>query len=214
MRNTNTTVLAATVAWVVVSGMMACVPLYVYAQHEEHHSGGVTTKDPNMAPASQQTMMQGMMQDVRELRAAKGEDRERTYLTLMMDHHQSGIDMARLALQKAQRPAVKREARQIITEQTNEIEQMRAHLTSAHTINRTAKPDPRMQPTIEKLQGLSGVEFDQAFAREMSVHHQGAIDMSMVIVEGGVPHRQIRTLAQKIIRGNRKSQQNLKKAIS
>lgn len=182
------------------------------AQHQGHDMGAMT-KDPKMAPQSQQTMMQGMMQDVRELRALRGDDRERTYLTKMMDHHQSGIDMARMAVQKAQSPALKAEARQIIEEQGKEIGQMRQHLASSHKINRTAKPDPRMQPMMEKLQRLSGAEFDRAFAQEMSMHHQGAIDMSNVVVQGGVPHRPIKTLAGKIVRSNKKSQKDLAQAV-
>jgi len=170
------------------------------------------TKDPRQAPQSQMTMTQTMAQDVREIRAAKGADRETTYLTKMMDHHQSGIDMARLALEKSQNAAVRREAKQMIDSQTKEIAWMRAHLKNQHRMDRTAKPDPRMQPMMDRLQARSGVDFDRAFAREMIGHHEGAIAMSGAFMDGRTPHRPVRTMAQRIIRSNRTGQRDLKVA--
>ena len=201
---------------------IAAAAFPAYAQHEGHDMGKMGStgnmpgmaKGAKMAPMSQQPMMQSMMQDVRELKALKGEDRERTFLTKMMDHHQSGIDMAKLALQKSQNPAIRSEAQRIISSQTKEIGEMRWHLSSAHKVNRTAKPDPQMQPMMRMLQGLSGTEFDKAFARDMGMHHQGAISMAEVIVTSGVPHPAVRAMAEKTIKGNRKSQQNLEKAAS
>lgn len=182
------------------------------AQHEGHTMPG-TSKEAKMAPHSQHTMMQMSQQDVQELRTLQGDARERTYLTKMLDHHQSGIDMAKLALAKSQNSAIRQEAQQIIDDQAKEIAQMRQHLAEQHKVNRTAKPDPRMQPTMQNLQGLSGAAFDQAFAHQMSMHHQGAIDMSSVVTKNGIPHREVRTLAQKIIQGNKKSQKDLAKAL-
>lgn len=153
-------------------------------------------------------------QDANELRTLKGEDRERTFLTKMMDHHQSGIDMAKLALEKSQSPAIKHEAKTITSEQTKEIVEMRQHLVAKHRVNRTAKPDARMQPAMEKLQALSGKVFDETFAREMALHHQGAIAMAGVIVADGVPHAEIKALAKKTSEGNRRSQERLRVAAA
>jgi len=198
---------AATFAAAALCGLLATAAAGPVAARQE------AVKDPKMAPQSQQTMMQNMAQDAREIRKLQCEDRERTYLTKMMDHHQSGIEMARLALKRSQSTALKAEARQIIREQTAEINRMRRHLASSHRVKVTAKPDPRMQPTMEKLERLSGAEFDRAFAQEMSVHHQGAIDMSYAVIEGGVPHRSVKTMASRIVRGNRKSQKDLAQAV-
>jgi uncharacterized protein (DUF305 family) len=184
-----------------------------WAQHEGHNMGGMP-KDAKMAPQSQQPMMQGMMQDVQELRSLKGEERERTYLTKMMDHHQSGIDMAKMALAKSKNPKILAESKKIIADQTKEIGEMRQHLSAKHNITRAAKPDPRMQPMMQKLMALSGAEFDRSFASDMGMHHQGAIDMSQVVTTGGVPHKEVQSLAAKIIKGNRRSQKSLKQAVS
>ena len=184
-----------------------------WAQHEGHNMGGMP-KDSKMAPQSQQAMMQGMMQDVQELRALKGEEREQTFLTKMMDHHQSGIDMAKMALTKSKNPKILAESKKIITDQTKEIGEMRQHLSAKHNVTRAAKPDPRMQPMMQKMMAMSGAEFDRMFANDMTMHHQGAIDMSQVVVTGGVPHKEVQSLASKIIEGNRRSQKSLKQAVS
>jgi uncharacterized protein (DUF305 family) len=48
-------------------------------------------------------------------------DAERTFLTLMIKHHQGGVTMATNALPNMTRPEVKRIAQSIITSQTSEI---------------------------------------------------------------------------------------------
>lgn len=156
--------------------------------------------------------MQAMMGDVREMRGLRGADLERTYLTQMLDHHQSGIDMARLAVRKATVPGLRREGQRIITDQTREITQMQAYLARFYNIRRTAKPDPRMQEPMQKLTSLSGAQFDRAFVREMSQHHAGAIQMSQPVV-AHAPHRQLRTLASKIATGNRESQRRMHRIV-
>ena len=210
---------------ILVSLAIAAAAFPAYAQHEGHNTSKMgntdntgnmpgMAKDAKTAPMSRQPITQSMMPDVRELKAQKGEGRERTFLTKMMNHHQGGIDMAKLALQKSQNPAIRSEAQRIISSQTKEIGEMRQHLSSAHKTNRSAKPDPRMRPMMRMLQGMSGTEFDKAFARDMGMHHQGAISMAEVIVTSGVPHPAVRAMAEKTIKGNRKSQQNLEKAAS
>jgi uncharacterized protein (DUF305 family) len=51
---------------------------------------------------------------------------DQQFLDSMVPHHQMAVGMARLALQKAQHPQLKRMARQIIADQQLEIAQMRA----------------------------------------------------------------------------------------
>lgn len=51
---------------------------------------------------------------------------DQQFIDSMMPHHSMAVDMAKLALQKAQHPQLKRMARQIIADQQREIAQMKA----------------------------------------------------------------------------------------
>jgi uncharacterized protein (DUF305 family) len=51
---------------------------------------------------------------------------EQHFIQMMIPHHQKALDMANLALSKAQRPEIKKLAEAIKTDQNREIEQMKA----------------------------------------------------------------------------------------
>jgi hypothetical protein len=76
-----------------------------------------------------------------------------------------------MAEQKASSPKVKRLARKIIMEQQKDIARMRTYLTRWYSNPTTAKADPRMHDTMQKIGVLSGAAFDRAFLREMTNHH-------------------------------------------
>ncbi len=153
-----------------------------------------------------------MMDDVRQLRGLRGAALERAFLTMMQDHHQSGVDMARMALGKLQNPALRRLAQKMVSVQTKENEQMRVYLSRWYRMDRRAKPDPRMQDTMEKMARLSGAAFDRAFVAEMSHHHEGAIQMSEP-VRRRAPHAEVRRLAVKILTDQRKEQRAMRQAL-
>lgn len=181
---------------------LAPLPATLPAQNKSHL----------MAPRSQQAPMQAMMGDVREMRGLRGADLERTYLTRMLDHHQSGIDMAHLAVRKANAPGLRREGQRIIRDQTQEIGRMQALLVRFYSIRRTAKPDPRMQETMQKLSSLSGRQFDRAFVRDMFSHHETAILMSGPAIRHS-PHAEVRRFAAKTAASNRASQARMRRAL-
>jgi hypothetical protein len=62
---------------------------------------------------------------VNTLRGKTGDDFDKTFITDMISHHQSAIDMAKLAQQNAKHDEVKTLAGNIITAQTAEIAQMK-----------------------------------------------------------------------------------------
>ena len=154
----------------------------------------------------------GMREDVRQLRGLKGARLERAYLTMMQDHHASGIEMARLAVEKTQNRAIKRLAERMVAVQAKENEQMHAYLNWWHRLKRDPKPDPRMQDSLGKLHRLTGPAFDRAFVTRMVAHHEGAIQMSGP-VRRGAPHAEVRQLATRIVAGQRREQQELKQAL-
>jgi uncharacterized protein (DUF305 family) len=83
--------------------------------------------------------MMGMSGDVASLRTTKAFDR--TFLPMMIPHHQGAVAMARAELAKGKDPQLKRLAQNIITAQQREIRAMRKQLevTGTHRM-----PEDRM----------------------------------------------------------------------
>jgi uncharacterized protein (DUF305 family) len=59
--------------------------------------------------------------DLAALRAARGSDADRLFATLMIDHHEGGIEMARYAAEHGRNREVRAIAEAIVTSQTSEI---------------------------------------------------------------------------------------------
>ena len=77
-------------------------------EHNLHHpKGSPSATPPGMGMMSQQQA-------------------EQHFIQMMIPHHQQAVDMANLALSKAQRPEIKKLAEAIKTDQNREIEQMKA----------------------------------------------------------------------------------------
>lgn len=71
--------------------------------------------------------MRGMMtpEDMQRLQQAEGAEFDRAFLTMMIEHHEGAVDMARTELEQGQFPEAKKMAQQIIDSQRAEIDTMR-----------------------------------------------------------------------------------------
>jgi uncharacterized protein (DUF305 family) len=79
---------------------------------------------PEKAAAADTMSM--MMEDMAaELRGKTGDEFDKAFLQMMIPHHQGAIDMARVAQKNAKHVELKRMARDIISAQQREIDQMR-----------------------------------------------------------------------------------------
>ena len=65
----------------------------------------------------------GMMMDPQEL--ARSEPFDRAFIDAMIPHHQSAIEMAKVAYEKSENPRIKKLAENIVSGQQAEIEQMK-----------------------------------------------------------------------------------------
>lgn len=76
------------------------------------------------------TPMTGMasQEQLNALEAATGDEAERRYLTLMIPHHQGGVEMAQHAVDHASTPAVRDLARSMVQAQTTELETLQKFL--------------------------------------------------------------------------------------
>lgn len=159
-------------------------------------------------PASQ------TQEELNQLKALSGQEFETGFLNMMIMHHQSAIDMSKLAPDRASRQEVKSIAQKIIADQTREIGDMTGWLKAWYN----ATPQTGMMggmsgmsgmgnmgnmgnmgmADMAKLQGLKGDDFDKAFLEMMRVHHLGAVEMAKLVPDRAT-HAELKTLGQNII---------------
>lgn len=128
------------------------------------------------------------------------------FITEMIPHHESAIEMAEVAQKQAEHPEIEQLADEIIAAQDSEIADMNA-------IHERLFGEPAMGADHGDLgldEHTAGMDmmsidslemsrpFDKAFIDEMIPHHQGAIQMARVeLAEGEDP--EVLELAQSII---------------
>lgn len=127
-----------------------------------------------------------------------------SYVRMMRMHHEQGVKMAKLAVERAQRQEVRQFAQKTLDEQQQDIGSLQriaegqstaAAGTGAHEhgaagtsgaaagapTQSTGAHDEHMkmgQQMLSKLEQASGASFDREFLRNMAQHHKMAIDMS------------------------------------
>lgn len=141
------------------------------------------------------------------------------FIEMMIPHHQGAVEMADLALQKAQHPELKKFATAIKADQTKEIEQMRAWYKQWYGTEVPATPKNGMarhhggghgMPGMSMHSGMIGMEmnletlknasdFDKEFIRQMIPHHESAVMMAKMVANNAT-HPEIRNLAEAIIK--------------
>jgi uncharacterized protein (DUF305 family) len=81
------------------------------------------TSNVPMEMSQEQMRGMGMMMDPQEL--ARSEPFDRAFIDAMIPHHQSAIEMAKVAYEKSENPRIKKLAENIVSAQQAEIEQMK-----------------------------------------------------------------------------------------
>src|SRR5262249_34576898 len=107
---------------------------------------------------------------------------EQSWLEQMIQHHRSGIDMAKLASDHAEHAELKQMAEKIISAQQQEIEQMTGWLKSWYNAApkdlANADADKEMKKHMSMLSEKKGADFDKAFLQMMPHLHHAAVEMS------------------------------------
>jgi uncharacterized protein (DUF305 family) len=121
---------------------------------------------------------------------AQHDDQDVVFAQQMIVHHQSAVEMARTAADKASSQEVEDLARSVEAAQGPEIETMTSWL---NTWGEPVTPDGAMGGThhssgdvpgmmsgeqMTQLQTATGADFDEVFLRMMTAHHQGAVEMA------------------------------------
>jgi uncharacterized protein (DUF305 family) len=136
------------------------------------------------------------------------------FAQMMIPHHRQAVEMAEIAVERAENPEVKALAEQIRAAQDPEIVTMTSFLEAWGAevpaegdmagMDHSAMPgmpdtDGMMTPEqMDEMRGATGAEFDRMFLEMMIVHHEGAVaDAQRELDEGVNP--QAKDLATQII---------------
>lgn len=141
----------------------------------------------------------------------------------MISHHAQALEMAKMALTKADSPKVKQLAKTIEGEQTPEITTMSGWLpgwnrpvpdTSMGGMHMGGASMPGMMSTADmaRLDKATGTAFDKLFLTQMIAHHTGAVSMATTELGAG-QNSDARTLAKSIIAGQGKEISQMKSLL-
>lgn len=123
-----------------------------------------------------------------------GDDAETTantdaaFVAEMTPHHESAIEMAQIAQERAEHPEIKQLAEDIIATQSSEIETLAAINERVGSDGETASlglSEHAMGMSTDTAELETARPFDRAFIDMMVPHHQGAIEMARVELEEG-----------------------------
>jgi uncharacterized protein (DUF305 family) len=127
----------------------------------------------------------------------------------MAAHHTQGVEMANLALERSDDPAVRGLAFDIAETQNNQVGRMHGWLAlwghsptggdvmawmgsggghgghDMEAMDGGLMPGMATEEELAELRELSGTEFDVQFLRLMTRHHQGGLDMAVYAEENG-----------------------------
>ncbi len=131
---------------------------------------------------------------------AKFSGNEVMFFQMMIPHHQQAIEMSQMALGKSSDPEILALSEGIIGAQEHEIEHMQswlddagANLDMGHQMDMGMLSDAEMTA----LENAEGEEFDKLFLEGMIAHHEGAIQMTQMILNSD--NNEVRTLGEEIV---------------
>lgn len=118
---------------------------------------------------------------------------DRAFIDGMVPHHEMALMMADEAQYEAKRQELKDFAVQVKGDQRAEILEMKGWRKAWFGSDETPPMDHGAMKPLPK-----GAAYDAAWAREMIVHHQGAIDMAKVALTKA-QRAEVKAMAQRII---------------
>ncbi len=129
--------------------------------------------------------MMGMM-GMNSSRVMSG-NMDRNFIEQMIPHHESAIEMAKLAKEKSKHEEIKTLADNIISSQTSEINTMRQwyedwYKTDVPTVTADHMWGGMTMDSQGSTDALNNAaDFDEAFLKEMVPHHQMAVMMASML---------------------------------
>lgn len=146
-----------------------------------------------------------------------GNSIDRAFVAEMIPHHQSAIEMAKVAQQRGSSPFVKQLAANIIKTQDSEIDTMKTEDAKlARDDIKKGKldmPASMMGMDMDTKSLKTATPFDPAFLKMMIPHHKGAVEMAKVELDKGKDPA-LKKLAQQIIDGQQREITQMNQQLS
>jgi len=134
----------------------------------------------------------------------------------MIPHHEQALQLAQLALKNSTNKEVIALSKSIISSQGKEITQMKywlkatnSPLSMGHDMGMAGMLSQRQ---ITQLGKLKGPKFDKSFLQSMVAHHQGALEM--VILLKNTKNAEAKKLALDVVNAQSAEISSMKKMIS
>ncbi|CUT15293.1 putative lipoprotein [Bradyrhizobium sp.] len=113
-------------------------------------------------------------------------DADQTYIRHMTAHHAQGIDLARIAAERAQHPHLRKLAMLMVASQTGEnrifetwwLSWFDTEMPDCSSDERAAMPGFLTQAEMRQVKAAPADQFDTVFVETMSKHHAGAVRMA------------------------------------
>ncbi|WP_051797064.1 DUF305 domain-containing protein [Catenuloplanes japonicus] len=123
-------------------------------------------------------------------------DNDVMFLQMMVNHHEQGVEMARIAAEKAGSDQLKTLAAAVVATQTDEVTTMKSWLTSWGKAD-SADTDINLHADhgglpatsdeeIESLRSAAGADFDTTFLALFTGHQHNAVEMAKTEAAEGV----------------------------
>ncbi len=142
------------------------------------------------------TMMMPMMNELARL---SGRSFDRSFMSMMIAHHQAAIDSSRAALERSQDPQVRQWAQQIIDDQQSEIQEMQSLLQPYGGPNMMLTQMQQMMKRMDMPGRIRSSSVpDRTFLEGMIPHHAGASQNSTLALQR-TQTPEVLNLAEKII---------------
>lgn len=148
--------------------------------------------------------------------AAAGNGVDRAFVADMVPHHQSAVEMAKVAQRRGASPFVKRLADDIVRTQNEEIGTMRAQDSELEGAGvkkgRLGVSSSMMGMSMDTASLKTAEPFDRAFLRMMLPHHTGAVEMAEVeLAKGEDP--ELKALARQVIAAQQREIRQMRTAL-
>ncbi len=156
-------------------------------------SGGLMTAMNNMMDKMHAMQMTG--------------DFDKDFATMLIQHHQSAIDMAQVELSQGSDAKMKSNAQEIITKQTGEQQKLKEFLQDykpSGMKHGEGELQKGMSVTMDKMKSMQmSSNVDKDFATMMASHHEDGIAMSKLELKNGMSDK-LKQMAQKGINDQQK----------
>lgn len=183
------------------------------AMHSNHQTQGMNHAEKH-EPGAMKGMSHGSGDKAPGMMMEDGKYSDERFIDAMVPHHQGAVEMARVALDHAEHPEIEHLARDIISSQRAEIEELKSIKKEEYG---TSKVPSQMGMGQMKGMGMmmnprslaDDKPFDKAFIDNMIPHHQSAIEMARV-ARAETNNQKLRDLATNIVSAQRREISEMK----